>query len=224
MKDDIHLQHDVMEEIRWDPSLSGIASQIGVSSKEGIITLSGQVDSFIQKHAVEAAAQRVKGVSFVAMDVEVRIGGKKKRSDGDIAGAIKESLKHLSVLDAEALDVSVDDGFVTLEGTLRWNYQRQAAETYVRSVAGVRGVNNYIALRDGPCDPLTIMEDINAAFHRHATLDAASIHVLVRERKAILTGKVRSWAEKKDAEAVAWAAPGIKEVENNISISRPYVN
>jgi osmotically-inducible protein OsmY len=224
MKTDKELQKNVMEEIRFDPQLSAISSSIGVSSKDGIITLSGEVDTFIQKQAVENAAKRVKGVSFVAIDIEVKIGSNKKRSDSEIAKHAKEALNHLSIIDTESIDVKVDDGWVTLEGTVRWNYQRSAAEEYVRNLKGVRGVNNLMELSEEPCDPKTIIEKINASFHRHATLDAANVWVEIKGRKALLTGKVRSWMEKKDAENAAWSSPGITAVDNQIKVdSSSYV-
>jgi osmotically-inducible protein OsmY len=224
MKTDAQLQHDVMDELKWDPASSSIAYGVGVTARDGIVTLSGQVDSFFQKHAVEVVAQRVKGVSFVAMDIEVRAASRFKKSDSDIAKSIKESLKHLSIVDMEDIDVKVDDGYVVLTGTMKWNYQRQVAEEYVRNVRGVRGVNNLIELSDEPCDPKTIAENINAAFHRHAALDAAGIHVEIKGKRAMLTGKVRSWIEKKDAENVAWSSPGVMAVENKIAVAHPYVD
>lgn len=222
MKSDTQLQHDVIEELKWDPFLSTVAPQIGVTSKNGVITLSGKIDSYIRKHAVEAAAQRVDGVTFVAIDLEVMTTD--KHDDSEIAAAIKEAFKHLSILDYEVLDVRVDDGFVTLDGVLRWNYQRQAAEEYVRNVTGVRGITNNIVLTDQPCNAKTIIEQINAAFHRNATLDAAAVRAEVKGKKVILTGKVRSWIEKKDAENVAWSSPGITQVDNRIEVLSPYVN
>jgi osmotically-inducible protein OsmY len=131
---------------------------------------------------------------------------------------VKETLKRLSIIDMEALDVKVDEGWVTLEGTVRWNYQRSAAEEYVRNLDGVRGISNYVQLTEEPCDPKTISEMINSAFHRHATLDASSVHVDIKGKKAILKGKVRSWIEKKDAEQAAWSAPGIITVDNQIEV------
>lgn len=218
MKTDNELQRDVMDEIRYDPFLSSISSSIGVAAQDGVITLSGIVESFIQKHAVEDAAKRVKGVSFVAVDIDVKIGVSNKRSDSDIAKHAKDALSHLSMLDTEALDVKVDEGWVTLEGTVRWNYQRTAAEEYVRNLEGVRGISNHIQLAEEPCDAKTITEKINAAFHRHATLDAANIHVEISGTKAVLSGKVRSWVEKRDAENAAWASPGINAVDNQIKV------
>lgn len=218
MKTDIELQKNVMDEIRYDPFLSNIASSIGVSADEGVITLSGTVDSFIQKHALEDAAKRVKGVSFVAVDIDVKLGMAKKRSDSEIAKHAKDALARLSILDTEALDVKVDEGWVTLEGTVRWNYQRAAAEEYIRGLDGVKGINNSIQLTDEPCDARTITEKINATFHRHATLDAANIHVEIKGKKAVLTGKVRSWIEKRDAENAAWSSPGITAVDNQIRV------
>lgn len=224
MKSDLQLQHDVMEELKWDPILADIASQIGVTSVDGVITLSGKVDTYRRKHAAEAAAQRVKGVSFVAIDLEVTLGVKSKQDDSTIAKAIKEAFRHLSILDYENLDVKVDDGIVTLSGTLRWEYQRKAAEEYVRNVSGVGSINNNIELSEEPCDAESVIEKINAAFHRYATLDASNIQVVIKGRKVVLNGRVRSWTEKKDAENVAWSSPGVKAVENRIVVATPYVN
>jgi osmotically-inducible protein OsmY len=218
MRTDKELQADVMDEIRFDPFLSSIASSIGVTANNGVITLSGRVNSFLQKHAVEDAAKRVKGVSFVAVDLEVQIGESHKISDTDIAQHVREILKRLSIIDVETLDIRVDEGWVTLEGTVRWNYQRDAVEEYVRNLDGVRGISNYIELTDEPCDPKIISEKINASFHRHATLDASNVQVDIKDRKVILKGTVRSWVEKKDAEQTAWSSPGIVAVDNQIKV------
>jgi osmotically-inducible protein OsmY len=219
MKADNELQKNVMDAIKYDPLLSPISSSIGVAVTDGIVTVSGEVETFIQKHAIEEVAKQVRGVSFVAVDVVVVTGVRRKRSDTEIAAHAKEALRHLSVIDTESLDVKVDDGWITIEGTVRWNYQREAAESYVRNLEGVRGVTNYLQLMDQPCDPKTVVEKINSAFHRHATLDASSIHVAIEGRKAVLTGEVRSWIEKKDAENAAWASPGIMAVDNRIKVS-----
>lgn len=223
MKNDMQLQQDVEDELRWDPLLSDIAAQIAVRSEDGVITLSGTVDSYIKKHAAEAAAQRVRGVNFVAVDLEVLLGEKQKTDDTSIAKAIKELLKYMSIVDRDALSVKVDDGIVTLYGTVRWNYQRETVEEYIRNIAGVRAVYNNIELSEGLCDSKTIVEKINAAFHRHATIDAMNIHVEIQGKKVVLSGNVRSWIEKKDAERVAWSSPGINAVENQIEVNNPYV-
>ncbi|MFZ6013865.1 MAG: BON domain-containing protein [Bacteroidota bacterium] len=225
MKTDSELQHDVMEEIKFDPLLASISSSIGVAVKDGVVTLSGEVETFIQKHAIEDAAKRVKGVSFIAVDIEVTLGTGKKWSDSDVAAHVKEALGHLSMIDTESIDVRVEAGWVTIDGTVRWNYQRKAAEAYIHNLEGVRGVSNHIELSDEPCDPKTIVEKINAAFHRHATLDASHVHVEIKDRRAVLSGEVRSWIEKKDAENAAWASPGIIAVDNLIRVnSSAYVH
>lgn len=223
MKSDTRLQQDVVDELHWDPLLSDIAAQIAVSSEDGVITLTGKVDSYIKKHAAEAAAQRVKGVRFVAVDLEVLLGTKQKTDDSSIAKAIKSLLNNLSGVNKDALSVKVDDGVITLKGTLPWHYQRQTVEDYIRNIAGVRAVYNNIELSEAVCDVKTIAEKINAAFHRHAAMDAANIHVEIQGKKVVLKGKVRSWTEKKDAERVAWSSPGINAVENLIEVSNPYV-
>jgi osmotically-inducible protein OsmY len=223
MKNDTQLRQDVQDELQWDPLLSDIAAQIGVRSRDGVITLSGTVDSYIKKHAAETAAQRVRGVNFVAVDLEVSLGEKQKTDDTRIAGAIKELLRFLSIVDRDALSVKVDDGIVTLNGTVQWNYQRENVEEYIRAIAGVRAVYNNIELSACVCDSNTIVEKINAAFHRHAAIDATRIHVELHGNKVVLSGKVRSWIEKKDAEKVAWSSPGINSVDNQIEVSNPYI-
>lgn len=223
MKSDGQLQQDVVDELHWDPLLTDIAAQIAVSSEDGVVTLTGKVDSYIRKHAAEAAAQRVKGVRFVAVDLEVLLGARQKTDDTSIAKAIKEMLRNLSVANQDSLSVKVDDGVITLNGILPWHYQRQMVEDYIINIAGVRAVYNNIELSEAVCDVKTITEKINAAFHRHAAIDASNIKIEIQGRKAVLRGKVRSWIEKKDAESIVWSSPGINAIENLIEVSNPYL-
>jgi osmotically-inducible protein OsmY len=219
MRTDTELQKHVMEEIKFDPLLAPIASSIGVAAKHGVVTLSGEVETFIQKHALEDAAKRVRGVSFVAVDIEVKIGARTRKSDSEIATHIKNAMSRLSIIDKALLDVKVDNGWVTLEGMVRWNYQRVAAEEYVRNLEGVTGITNIITIKDEPYDVQAIAEKINETFHRYATLDASNVHVEVHDRRAVLTGEVRSWIEKKDAEAAVWSSPGITAIDNQLRVN-----
>lgn len=219
MRTDTELQKHVMEEIKFDPLVAPIASSIGVAAKDGVVTLSGEVDTYIQKHAIEDAAKRVRGVSFVAVDIEVKLGARARKSDSEVAAHIKEAMSRLSVIDKELLDVKVDNGWVTLEGMVRWNYQRVAAEEYVRNLDGVTGITNTIKIKDEPYDVRGITDRINEAFHRYAAIDASNVHVEVRDRKAVLTGEVRSWIEKKDAETAVWSSPGITAIDNQLRVN-----
>lgn len=218
MKTDDELRNDVMEEIKWDPMLGKEASQIGVSAHEGVITLSGQVETHSMKLAAERAAQRVMGVKVVAVDLEVKILKGKVRSDTDIAEAVRNALKWHSLVNEEQIKIRVEDAWVTMEGTAEWDYQKKAAQTAVQDLIGVRGVTNNIIVKSRTTDPKDIKRKISAAFHRHATIDSSSIVVEISGSRAKLTGKVRSWAEKRDAEDVAWAAPGVLAVDNKIEI------
>jgi osmotically-inducible protein OsmY len=139
-------------------------------------------------------------------------------TDRDIAREIKESFHLLSLPNNGELTILVDHGWVYLEGVTEFEYQRKTIENYVRNLRDVKGVANLIKVADPSCDPDTIVEEISAAFHRHATLDAAQVHAEVTDGKVTLSGRVRSWTEKKDAERVAWASPGVSAVDNQIKV------
>jgi VCBS repeat-containing protein len=218
MKTDEELQKDVMEEIRWDPTLGKESSLIGVTAHDGVITLSGEVETHSKKLAAERAAQRVMGVKVVAVDLEVKLLKDKMRSDTDIAETVKNALKWHNLVNEELVKIKVDNGWVFLDGTAEWEYQKKAAQTAVQDLIGVRGVTNNIVVKSKTTDAVDIKRKISAAFHRHATIDSANISVEISGSKATLRGKVRSWAEKRDAEDVAWAAPGVLAVENKIEI------
>lgn len=218
MKTDDELRNDVIEEIRWDPLLGKEASKIGVTAHEGVVTLSGQVDTYSMKVAAERAAQRVIGVKVVAVDLEVKLLKGKIRSDTDIAEAVRNALKWHSLVNEEQIKIKVENGWVTIEGTAEWDYQKKAAQVAVQDLIGVRGVTNSIVVKSKTTDVKDIKRKIAAAFHRHATFDSGNINVEITGTKASLTGKVRSWAEKRDAEEVVWAAPGILSVDNKIEI------
>jgi osmotically-inducible protein OsmY len=218
MKTDEELRNDVLEEIRWDPLLGKEASQIGVSAHEGVITLSGQVETYSKKLAAERAAQRVIGVKVVAVDLEVTLLKNKNRSDTDIAEAVKNALKWHNLVNEDLVKVKVDNGWIYLDGTAEWDYQKKAAQFAVQDLIGVCGVTNNIVVKSKTVDAADIKRKIAAAFHRHATVDSSNVSVEVSGSKATLRGKVRSWAEKRDAEDVAWSAPGVLAVDNKIEI------
>ncbi|CAD5265571.1 MULTISPECIES: BON domain-containing protein [unclassified Imperialibacter] len=218
MKTNEELQKDVMEELKWDPLLRDVASQIGVTANEGVVTLSGLVDTYSKKLAAERAAQRVTGVNVVAVDLEVKIEAMHVKTDIEIADAINNALKWHSALKNEQIEVKVDNGWVYLTGFTYWDYERRATANAVRNLIGVKGVTNNIMLKSQTIDPKQIKGKIAAAFHRSATVDSSNLHVNVSGNHVTLSGKVRSWAEKREAEKVAWSSPGVTRVDNEIEI------
>lgn len=218
MKTDEELQEHVMEEIKGDPQLKDIASEIGVSAKDGVVTLSGIVDSYTKKLAAEKAAQRVQGVKVVAVDLEVRIASTNIKSDAEIAAAIKNALSWHSAVNEDLIEVKVDEGWVYLEGTVEWEYMKRAAEVAVSDIQSVRGVTNKIRVMAKAVEPAEVKRKINAAFHRSATVDAASVYVEVSGGEVTLRGKVRTWMERQDAEQAAWTIPGVIAVDNKIEV------
>ena len=220
MKSDIQIREDVLEELRWDPQLTRIAPQIGVSVKDEVVTLAGVVDNYYQRIAAEHAAQRVAGVKVVAMDIEVRgTGVHGSRSDTQIAAAVRNALTWHSAVNEDLIDIKVDNGRVFLDGTVHWDYERKAAEKAVENIAGVKAVINRVQLQTREADPEEVLKQIRAAFHRHAVIDSSDISVEVSGSTVTLRGSVRSWTEKKDAEDVARSMPGITDVDNQLDIT-----
>lgn len=213
---DSKLQHDVLAELEWDPSVD--ASQIGVTAKDGVVTLTGVVSSFADKMAAERAAKRVYGVRAVANDIEVKLPGGAERSDTEIAAAAVNALKWDTSVPGEAITVTVRNGWITLEGEVEWFYQKDAAERAVRLLKGVKGVVNNIKVKSR-VKPGDIKDKIEEAFKRNAEIDARRITVEAQDGKVILSGRVRSWAERDEAEQAAWSAPGVTAVENHITVA-----
>jgi osmotically-inducible protein OsmY len=219
MKSDDEIRKNVVEEIQWDPQLTKIAPQIGVTTKNEVVTLSGTVDYYGQKLAAENAAKRVKDVKVVAMDIEVRSDGLSDViTDSRIAEAVRDALTWHSAVNEDMINIKVEEGWIYLEGTVNWEYERKAAERAVENLRGVKGVINSVKIKVTDVQASEIKKKIKAAFHRHATVDAANVQVSSADGKVTLTGTVRSWPERKDAEDVAWSMPGITEVENKLEI------
>lgn len=215
MKNDAQIQQDVLDQLKWDPLLN--ASEIGVSVKNGVVTLSGHVDSYLKKLEAEKQAKKVTGVKAIAEDIQVGISPSYKRSDTEIAEAAVNAIKWHTSINEQSIKVKVEDGIVTLEGEVDWAYQRESAKNAVVNLVGVRNVINSLNLKQKTA-PENLKQKISAAFHRSASIDANKVHIDVDGNKAILRGKVRSFAEKEDAEDAIWSAPGIFRVENQLEV------
>jgi osmotically-inducible protein OsmY len=216
MKTDAELQQDVMNELQWEPSIE--AAEIVVSVRGGVVTLSGYVDSYVKKLAAERAAARVFGVKAVAETIQVRLPGSLKRSDEDIAGMVANVLEWNVLVPYDRVKVHVQDGVVTLSGEVDWVYQKFAAEEAMRYLMGIVSLSNQITVKP-TVKPQDLKDKIVSAFQRNALLDPRRISVETRGSWVILSGSVRSWGERAEAQWAAWAAPGVSEVENNIIIS-----
>jgi osmotically-inducible protein OsmY len=215
MSDDKRLKQAVLDELQWEPSVN--AAHIGVTAKDGVITLVGHVENFFEKSAAEKAARRVKEVKAVAEEIEVRLPYSIKHGDEEIASAAVDRLEWDSTFPDGAVKAKVEKGWVTLTGEVDWHYQQEAAMNDVRGLWGVTGVSNEITIKPKP-NTSNIRDKIMVALDR-SWFDPATINVTAQGGKVTLTGKVNSWYERDEAGSAAWAAPGTTSVENDIYVS-----
>jgi osmotically-inducible protein OsmY len=216
MKTDTQLQRDVREELTWEPQVH--AAEIGVEVKDGVVTLSGEVCNFAEKWHAEAAAQRVSGVTALAVDLHIRLPGEDGRSDADIARSVENVLEWSTSVPNGNIQVMVENGFVTLSGNVDWQFQKLVAASSIRYLMGVTGISNRIAIK--PKASLgAVTADIEAALKRTALLDAEKIHVAVNGSNVTLTGTVHNWAERETATTAAWGAPGVRDVIDAMTLA-----
>jgi osmotically-inducible protein OsmY len=215
MKSDTQLQHDVMAELKWEPSVD--ATHIGVTAADGVVTLTGHVSSFGEKWHAEAAAQRVAGVNALAVELKVSLGDPSARNDADIAAAVENTLMWTTCLPRDAVKVMVEGGWVTLTGEVDWEYQRQAAAGSVRYLVGVKDLSNQIALRP-KLSSIDVKADIEAALLRRAKGEAQNIAVEVHGNTVTLTGTVHSWSERDLATHSAWGTSGVRQVFDQMRV------
>jgi osmotically-inducible protein OsmY len=215
MKTDSEIKRDVLSELLWDPLIS--ETKVGVTVNEGVVTLTGHLDTYAEKVAAKRAAERVSGVKAIALEIEVIPSGVHQRSDTEIALAVEHALSWNTSVPQDRVKVTVEKGWVTLKGDLDWNFQRRAVERMVRPLKGVVGITDNIGLKTLPV-PLKLQERIQDALTRQAMREARRIEVAVEGSEVTLRGHVHSWAERNAAEGASWSAPGVTRVSNQLLV------
>lgn len=215
MKTDADLKKDVLTELSWDPLIP--ETRVGVTVNEGVVTLSGHLDTYAEKVATKRAVERVGGVKAIAMEIDVIPLGIHQRSDTEIAAAAEHALAWSTAVPADKIKVTVEKGWVTLDGEVDWNYQRRAVERMLRPLKGVVGISDNIRLKTLPV-PLNLANRIRDALTRQAVREAKRIEISVDGGVVTLRGHVHSWAERNAAEGAAWSAPGVSRVNDQVEI------
>ena len=217
MINDKPLHQNVLEALRWDPSIR--EHEIAIAAKDGVVTLAGFVDSYAEKYTAERIVEKVTGVKAIAEELKVRLPASTQRSDTEIAHEVVNALRWNIQVPDDKLTSKVENGWVTLEGDVDWYYQSDAAERAVRYLTGVRGVTNLVRIRPKTVSPFEVSDKIRSALRRNAELDANRITVKAHDGRVTLEGTVRSYAERRDAERAAWSAPGVMAVDDHITVN-----
>jgi osmotically-inducible protein OsmY len=213
MKKDLEIQKNVVEELKCIPLIN--ANEIGVIVKNGIVTLSGTTDSYPKKVAIEKAVKKVKGVKGIAEDIAVNLTNAYTKTDSEIAQAILSALEWQIADQADQVTILVEDGWVTVEGSVDWDFQRKSIKKIAENIIGVKGISNNIKIIQRPVSS-DIKNKIVAAFIRNASIDASKIDIVTEGSKVILSGTVNTWAEYEEAERSAWSTPGVNVIENQL--------
>jgi len=219
MKTNAELQKDVQDAIKWEPLLN--AAEIGVTAKDGVVSLTGVVDSYIKKMEAENAAKKVIGVKAVVEKIEVKFANSFTKTNLEIANEALSALNSNWSVPKDKVTVKVENGWVTLEGELPWNYQKDAAKSAVNYLTGVKGVSNDIKIKSETHDAIE-QKDVENALARDLSNDDNDINVKVLGTKVTLTGKVKSWHNKEEAGRIAWKTPGIWHVQNDLTVDYFY--
>ena len=219
MKTNEVLQKDVQEAIKWEPLLN--AAEIGVTAKDGVVTLTGVVDCHAKKLEAENAAKNVAGVKALIEKIEIRFSSTGQRSNSEIATDVLNGLKNNWKVPSENIKVKVEDGWVTLEGEVHWNYQKEAARNSVNYLTGVKGVTNRITIRPQAKDEIE-KKHIELALKRNWSVHTENIQVKVSGTKVTLSGSVNSLYQKDIAGKIAWNVPGVWTVDNELAIEYNY--
>lgn len=214
MKTDSELQRDVLDELAFEPMVDH--AHIGVAAKDGVVTLTGHVPNYAQKMAAERATARVNGVKAIAEEIEVRFASDPKTTDPEIAERILQLFRWDVMVPDSRIQVRVEHGWVTLNGDVEWNYQKRAAQTDAGRITGVKGVSNWIEVKQSEPAAFEVRDRVKAAIKRQSALDASAIDVSVSGHTVKLSGAVHGWNERKVAERAAWAVPGVTKVEDEI--------
>jgi osmotically-inducible protein OsmY len=215
MKSDSDLKNDVLTELSWDPVVP--EAKVGVAVSDGVVTLTGHLDSYAEKIATKRAVERVAGVKAIALEIDVVPQGVHKRNDTEIAIAAEHALGWNSAVPKDRVKISVEKGWVTLSGEVDWNFQRRAVERMIRPLKGVVGITDNIALKTSEI-PVNLSARIQDALTRQASREARRIEISIDGSVVTLRGRVHSWAERNAAEGATWSAPGVSRVNNQLTV------
>jgi osmotically-inducible protein OsmY len=215
MKTDAQLKKDVLAELEWEPGVN--ATNVGVAVKDGIVTLTGHLDTYAEKHAIERVLQRVQGVQAIALELDVKLSPDHQRSDAEIAQAAQSALRWHALVPEDKVRIKVEKGWITLSGEVDWDFQRNGAYTAVRNLTGVVGVSNAITIKPKATSG-NVSTRIREALQRQAEREAKGIEIAVVGSTVTLSGAVHSWTERAAAQGAAWSAPGVTSVVNHLRV------